>query len=332
MFIYRVYRLVSGISFDGPETDRSQIDLYTVIATVGATLAIVGLDVAIPFVRPVLAGVLVFVLPGYALLVATYPETDAHRRWYEWRYGETVHRGATLDRTAMAALTIGLSCAISAFVGLGLNLTPWGISTWSVAAVLSGVTVLLVSIAWTNRRRHSRVSTPEASPGSGLTATERRDSQSTPRRVASVVLVASLLVSLLSVGVLAGTRTSGEQFTEFSMAINDGGPSSSAIATAGTNGSRTVTLTVSNHERRTVEYTIVTTVTERAERRVLSRNTLELESGETTRLERQLPSLSASGRVNYLLYRGSAPAEPTTANAYREVHRWIDADNRTADS
>jgi uncharacterized membrane protein len=101
--------------------------------------------------------------------------------------------------------------------------------------------------------------------------------------------------------------------------------------------SRPVYPTVTNHEGASQTYTLVatlqrvertdggTSVTREAE---LTRVTRTLDDGETMRIEHDLrPTFGGDRlRVQYLLYVGDPPANPSTETAYRSTHLWISVD------
>jgi uncharacterized membrane protein len=74
-------------------------------------------------------------LPGYALVSALWPEKSE------------------MEGLERAALGLGLSIAIVAIFGLGLNYTPWGIALPSVVIGLYSLILLLVIIAWLRRSK-----------------------------------------------------------------------------------------------------------------------------------------------------------------------------------
>lgn len=91
--------------------------LTLVIMTVAGSLFILF---DIPVLRQVFGFLFVLFLPGYALVRVLYDE---------------------LDNLEKIALGIGLSIAISVFVGLALNFTPYGIRFKPILFSLTAVTL-----------------------------------------------------------------------------------------------------------------------------------------------------------------------------------------------
>ncbi|MFB6491205.1 MAG: DUF1616 domain-containing protein [Thermoproteus sp. AZ2] len=81
------------------------------------------------YARYALGALLTFFLPGYALVEALYP------------------RGDELGPLERLALSIGLSLALTALIGLALNYSPWGVRQTPVVASVSGATAALLTIA-----------------------------------------------------------------------------------------------------------------------------------------------------------------------------------------
>lgn len=86
----------------------------------------------VPAVQTILALPLVFLLPGYALAMALFPQ----------------HKTAVPERLL---LSVGFSLASIVISGLLLNLSPWGLQTHSWLVVLVGLTLVSSSIAWWRR-------------------------------------------------------------------------------------------------------------------------------------------------------------------------------------
>jgi hypothetical protein len=59
----------------------------------------------------------------------------------------------------------------------------------------------------------------------------------------------------------------------------------------------------------------------------LTRLSPTVEAGETKRVRHELRPTFGGGRlrVQYLLYRGDAPSDPSSETAYRSAHIWISA-------
>lgn len=105
---------------------------------------------------------------------------------------------------------------------------------------------------------------------------------------------------------------------------------------------------ISSHEHQTREYTLVVELQNVDRNRAGTASTNDtsgagtvsmsvLESAELARFDPKVshdetwtlkhdvtPTLSGENlRLTYFLYRGSPPDEPSVANAYREVHLWV---------
>ena len=105
---------------------------WTIIALSAATTTLVFTipEDAYPIVyaRYLLGSIFVLALPGYSFIKALFPTKE-------------------LDNIERAALSIGLSLALTPIVGLLLNYTPWGIRLTPVTLSLLTLTTTLATIA-----------------------------------------------------------------------------------------------------------------------------------------------------------------------------------------
>jgi uncharacterized membrane protein len=143
-----------------------------------------------------------------------------------------------------------------------------------------------------------------------------------------------------SVGCALFIPSEGEAFTEFYLLTeNDSGGLVAADYPANfTQGEgEPLVVGIENNEGEPIEYTVVVSL-QRVERvgnnttrvigeRELRRFRAQVAPNETWRRSHALrPTMSGNRlRVAYLLYRGSVPDDPGVANAYRELHLWINA-------
>jgi hypothetical protein len=88
------------------------------------------------FVRNTLGIIFMLFLPGLALIKTLFPATIPIKTTSE-----------NLDNIELIALSLGLSIALTIFVGLILNHTPWGITLTSITLVLLGLTVIISTAA-----------------------------------------------------------------------------------------------------------------------------------------------------------------------------------------
>ena len=148
--------------------------LVSLVSAYAMILTLASVDVGV--LRAAAGIPLVLFAPGYAIVAAVFPEPapDRHGR-----------RGAQLGgRAERLALSVGLSMAVAALIGLALNLTPWGLRSSSWAVVLTMVTVAACAVAAWRRQGY-----PVA----------------TSRRVSVPPLQTVLLLSAAAIVVVAGT-------------------------------------------------------------------------------------------------------------------------------
>lgn len=333
-------------------------DLVAVLALVAATVAVVFLPVVDDSpVRVVVGLAFVLFVPGYAFVAMLFPEagdpptgeepadTDAD---LEGESGSgsgagpvpNVDRG--IDGVERVALSFGLSIAIVPLLGLALNFTPFGIRLVPIVVTLGGFSVIATVVAaW--RRRQLPAEDRFRVPYRAWLAAARREVFDPPTRLDAALNVALALAVLLaasSVVYAVAVPPQGEQFSEFYLLteddegelVADGYPES---FTAGEPESLYVG--IENNEYESVDYTVVvqlqrvegegnqSRVTDRVE---VDRFSASVAHNETWIEERGLTvggDLTGEDlRLSFLLYDGDVPAAPTRANAYRDLHLWVD--------
>lgn len=256
----------------------------------------------------------VFLVPGYALVVALFPES---------------HHIESIERVLLAVVASLL--AVTA-VGVLLNLSPWRVSPRNVLLGLSAATILGVGVAAVRR--------PNSAEFAFATPDNPRERFGSP----SLLDVAVVAAVLLAVGTVAYTSFDGREdgFTEAALLTpNDSGDLVVADTMDLENRSRSQTQVVfelENHEGSPVRYTVVvrrqpfiTTESDTGQRgdsrlgagQTVSRFSQRVGAGESWRVNDTLRPPDERVRVVYLVYRGGSPSNPSTANAYREVHLWL---------
>ena len=150
--------------------------------------------------RVILGLPLVLFFPGYALVMALFPE----------RVG--------LSAIERIALSFGLSIAVAPLIGLILNYTPWGIKLEPVLYSLATF-IFIMSVIATLRR----VRIPKQARFSIESDLELpRWHGSVFDKVLSVLLIVSILGALGMLGYVLASPKVGESFTEFYILGHDG--------------------------------------------------------------------------------------------------------------
>lgn len=293
--------------------------------------------------QAVLGLAFVVAVPGYALVSALFPEAD-QSVFRERSHG--YHMEATSDRwditgVERVALSLGLSIAVTPLVGIGLSFTRSGIQLIPMVLVLSAFTLLSTVVAVLRRlalpseKRFQvwlfpyqswirRVRTPETRLGALLNLT----------------LLTGVLVAAGSVGFVLSTPSPADATTELYLLTetDDGDLVTANYPEEMVAGEpSTLIVGVENSEFKPVEYTVVVQIqrvdrvgdtTRVVDRRELDRFEMSLANNETWRHRHTLtPTMVGEDiRLQYLLYRGNPPDEPTTETAYRSLHLWVDVE------
>jgi uncharacterized membrane protein len=318
-----------------PWLRRLPADLTAIVGLTLVTVAVVFLPVVSETPLRIVFG-LPFALfaPGYALIAALFPEAGTEPA--EDTDGEG---GSGITGLERVALSFGVSIAVVPLVGLVLNFTPLGIR---LVPIVVSLTVLVFGLTAVAMRRRAALPAEErlTVPWRAWIAAGRRElfaPESRTDAALNVLLVISLVVAVSSVGYAVAVPKQGESFSEFYLLTED--ESGELVAddyptelVAGE--SRSLVVGIGNQEHRTVEYTVVVELSrvavENNSTRVLDEErlrTFETRLGHNETWQRPhsvTPELTGDRlRLTYLLYRGSPPSEPTTENAYRELHLWV---------
>ncbi|MDY6917836.1 MAG: DUF1616 domain-containing protein [Chloroflexota bacterium] len=270
-------------------TDLLAIGIITIVL-----LVVVALSGPYPL-RVIFGLPFVLLFPGYALLAALFPKA----------------RGISgLERLA---LSFGLSIALTVFIGLILNFTPWGIALYPILLSLSGFVVIASVIAIVRRRRLRtderfvaalRVRMPS---WAGLSARDR---------VLSIVLVLSVVAAIGAIGYMFAAPPAGEQFTEFYV-LGPGGQAEDYPLQLVLGDEGRVLVGVVNHEGEETSYSLEVTTEGIRDGEV---RPIVLGDGDTWEEEVSfVPRHSGeSQKVEFLLYKGGE------SELYQTLHLFVD--------
>jgi uncharacterized membrane protein len=156
--------------------------------------------------------------------------------------------------------------------------------------------------------------------------------------VVTALVAVAVVVAAGGVFTVVTTAETGEEFTEFSLLVEDEGDlpvAGSYPQTVAVGENATVVFGVENRERRERTYTVVprlqqvvevdneTRVTDYEE---YDRVGLAVGAGRAERRDYTgSPTLTGENlRLSFLLYRGELPDRVTSTNAYRRTHIWLD--------
>lgn len=310
-------------------TDLVGVAGFVLVAAALLTVA----DVTSTVARAAIGFPLLFLTPGYAVVAVLFPRASPIEPAGGTRLvGQT---GDISDRER-GALAFGLSVALLPLFGLALSVSPWGLTGPSVVATVSGFVLVGVVVAAFRRFRLPVRERYRFRLGRKLAFARASlfDTRSTVHTAASLLLVASTVIALASVGFALLSPQQGEQYTNLQLLTED--ESGELVAddypsAVEPDESVSMTLSVDNREGEATEYTAVVQeqwvddgeVLERAE---LERTEYSVGDGETVTDQQEFTPNADSGtvRVAVLLYDGEVPETPTTENAYRHTYVWID--------
>ncbi len=256
------------------------------------------------FLRTFLGLLLVLFLPGYALIGALFPAKK------------------DLEGIERALLSLGLSIAVVPLMGYGMNYTDWGIREVPILTGLSIFTLLMCGTAY--YRRHQL---PEAEAFGvtlktsilALKAEFLEENGSRAGRALSMLLVISILASLGSLVYVIGNPGKGEPFTEFYILgpdrMTENYPTNYTLGESGT-----VFVDITNHEYRTMDYTLEIRLENRS--LPLPENQKHISLDQNASWEEPVtitPPLEGKNmKLEFLLFNETEKSVP-----YRNLHLWI---------
>lgn len=319
--------------------------LVVVVLTLLADLVVLVLDLQWTAVRVAVLLPLVLFLPGYVLVGVLYPK--APKNGSRPGSGERTRSGDRgIDGVERFGLSLAASLAILPLIAFALNFTPAGIRVEPVMLALSWFTLIFAFLTFVRRlgtdadRRFGLP--PLSSIGAGsvryfgvgrgsLSGRRPFEATSATQRTFNLLLVASLLVLIASVGYAAMTPYPGEEdFTEFYLVTqNESGDYTTTglprdlSAGAGT----AYPVTIENHEGEPVTYTTVVELQDAGGGggSEVGRAQAEVAPGEASVTEVTVtPDRGGEDlRLVFLLYKGEAPADPTVENAYLHTRLYV---------
>ena len=337
-------------------TIEAGVDLVAIIALV----ALVNLVVFLPgidgtVVRIALGAVFVLFVPGYVLLAVLFPEagrspTEADRPALseDWvSLFDEPRAPRSIDGLERVALAFALSIALVPLLMLGLMLSQFAFALGPITVVLTAWALLLTPVATLRRWRLPSRDRLRVPVRRWLDARKRLTTAADSRfdAVLNVGIVAVILLALATSAVAVAVPPAGERYTEFYVSTeNDAGNLSFSDypETVTPGDPEPMHVGIENYEREPVNYSVVvqlqrvrggandSVVTERV---AVDRFSTTLGPNETRHVNRSLPvSDRLTGedlRLLFLLYEGPVPDSPTSENAYRTVHLWVDVEGGT---
>ena len=288
----------NNLKADNPFPNFVSKDLVLIfIATLLAVIFVVTPKLNDTVIRTILGLLLILFIPGYSLIAALFPKKD------------------DLDGIERAALSFGLSIAVTPLIGLALNYTPWGIRLTPILISLSAFTLIMLLVAFIRRRR-----VPEGEKffvnlgGLFSSIKESFHGESKTSKVLSVILILTIVLAIATTAYIIMKPKQGESFTEFYLLGPDGTASDYPTnLTVGQNAS--VIIGVVNHEYKTVDYTLVVT----SNGTIMSEQNITLTEGNKTEIPYTFTGNSTgTKKVEFSLYK-----LPDITNVYRSLHLFV---------
>ena len=279
--------------------------------------------------------------PGYAFVAALFPAAGGPKGERGGGTGTANPVGPRgVDGIERIALSVVSSVALVGLAAFALVKTSIGVHLASTVPVIGVITVAAAVVAASRRlalREEARFTVPYREWLAAITPTERGQGAGPANGALSVLLVVALLVAVTSVAFAAVVPDASESYTEAYLLTKSGDGGSELVLddyptdlVAGEEAP--LVIGVTNHEFEPRSYAVVVQLQRvdvesdtAVESEELERFSLQIDHGEEwTREHTITPTMTGDRlRLTYLVYRGTAPANPTVENAYREVHLWV---------
>lgn len=241
---------------------------------------------------------LILFIPGYLLIASLYP------------------RKGSLDNIERFALSFGLSITLTALIGLILKFNNYGTQLTPILLYLSLLTFLFGFLAYVRNLRipiDERFTLKFKKHYKNVMSSFKGESKIS--RLLSVILIASIILSISATIYIIITPQQGEKFTEFYILGPKGKASDYPTnLTAGEMGN--VTIGIVNHEYASVKYNMII----KLNNQTIDNENITLSSNQT--YEKPFTfTASSSGQkqeLEFILYK-----LPDDKNVYRSLHLWI---------
>lgn len=289
--------------------------------------------------RVLLAGPLLFFLPGYGVVAALFPAEPPDSDRNGSVLSATVLRRPGVEWVERLALSVAVSVVVLVLLAVVLSLAGSSFASAPLVTVVVALTAVAALAAGARRARLApadRATLPvDRWHDEARAATVDADSGVDAALNVALALAVVVAVAALAVGLAA--PQSGEAYTEAALLTeSDGELVAGDYPTDLTAGEpASFTLAVENHEGAAADYTTVVvlqrvqtdgesvTVLEQSE---LTRESLSVAAGDrvTEQVSVTPELLGEDLRLRVLVYQGDAPANPTGESATEYLTLWVD--------
>jgi uncharacterized membrane protein len=340
--------LVDRLTGPAVALDLLAVVAYAAVAVIALTRpSVYGTPLAVALGLPLL-----FFAPGYGLVSALFPgatpgdavetrETEARGTGEDGseRLSLAEARQRGVSGAERVALGFGVSLALLPVVGLALELSPWPIDPTTVLLSVASATVGFAAVGAARRFRRppdARFSVPVRAwfdDARGVLF-----GGSLFDRALTVGLAAAVVAAVAAMGYAVAVPGPDQSYTGVSLlSQNETGElvADDYPRNFEAGSSRPLVVELDNREGERTGYSVVVELqrveqaddggAEVLEERRLATFTPTVGAGETWRTVHEVtPTMTGEDlRLVYLVYRGEPPNEPTTGNAYRHVHVWV---------
>jgi len=287
---------------------RQNIDLALVICFCAVTAACIYIPYfSVTSLRVALAVLFMLFIPGYSLIAALFPAKD-------------------ISISTRALFSFGMGIAAVTLIGLGLNYTPFGITTETTTASLLVFSVDCIAISAVRRYAlpvRERFSVSVAlSVATFLNAREMIFPRSEKRvdRTLTIVLIASMLIATSAFAYAEIFPQHGETFTEFYL-LGPGGTANNYPTQFVLGNAKPVIVGVVNREHQQETYDLRVTLNNSTRTTTIyQQRAIIIEDNQTWQntINLRPDQTGTNMKMEFLLFANGDYATP-----YRELHLWV---------
>jgi uncharacterized membrane protein len=290
-----------------------------------------------PPVRAVFGLPLLLFLPGYAVLTVLFPTRSPPYSNQLLLKSDSDFR--SIDSVERMALSVGMSFALLPLIALVFwAIDDQGFGTTVLLGMLTAITVLGMVYGTHRRLQLPKWQRYQVPISHWIDEIEENifDDEVT-ETTWNIILIISIVLAVGSLGYVVVVPNQSASYTRVSLLTQDasGDLSVANYSTeieAGT-GIDPI-LAIENRERTPVSYTIIIEIQHIIDDKTVSSTELAryravVPAGETAYVNHTVSPtvVGETLKLQYLVYKGEPPSDPTATNAYRTLFLWIDVSN-----
>ena len=296
------------MSSNSRSKDRGAFDLADDLKLILALTLISVAFVLVPYLndtalRTAIGLIFLLFVPGYAFIAALFPGKD------------------DIDAIERVAFSLAINLALVGLIGVGLNLSLWGVTVASVVLSLMSLTLICIGAAWIRRQQLLPDDRFNVDFASVLRSEPRLLPEADVRlnRTVAAVLIVALIISAATIAYIMVLPPQRETYTEFYI-LGPGGLATDYPTNYTLGEQKPLTIGVINHESHDQQYVLEAQLDGSAGTTTLYSQQIVLANNQSWASTITLKPDQAGSHMEmeFLLYLNSNSSVP-----YQETHLWV---------